>query len=131
MPYLVNFLIYTTVPDRAPLIIRPILRMAFNALISQLIEPRLKENAKMVRINQCYYQTNLTRLLPDRRAPCQETWQILRGRRQFHFSRLYDAVPIGGVAFAWIYPAGRAHLQVCRYYSRSVSCVVSIAQASF
>ncbi|CAE6531061.1 unnamed protein product [Rhizoctonia solani] len=48
MPHLVNLLIFTIAPGRAPLLVRPILRMAFNALISQMIEPRLKLNSKMI-----------------------------------------------------------------------------------
>ncbi|ELU45199.1 hypothetical protein AG1IA_00766 [Rhizoctonia solani AG-1 IA] len=39
MPYLVNLLAFSIVPDRAPLIVRHILRMAFNGLISQMIVP--------------------------------------------------------------------------------------------
>ncbi|KDN45856.1 hypothetical protein RSAG8_04689, partial [Rhizoctonia solani AG-8 WAC10335] len=48
MPHLVNLLIFTIVPDRAPLLIRPILRMAFNTLISQMVVPRLKLNSTMI-----------------------------------------------------------------------------------
>ncbi|KAH7322183.1 thioredoxin-like protein [Rhizoctonia solani] len=48
MPHLVNLLIFTIVPDRAPLLVRPILRMAFNTLISQMVGPRLKLNSKMI-----------------------------------------------------------------------------------
>ncbi|KAF8755499.1 Glutathione S-transferase, N-terminal domain [Rhizoctonia solani] len=48
MPYLVNLLVFSIVPDRAPLLVRPILRMAFNGLISQMIGPRLKLNSKMI-----------------------------------------------------------------------------------
>ncbi|KAB5588896.1 hypothetical protein CTheo_7662 [Ceratobasidium theobromae] len=48
MPQLVNLLIFTIVPDRAPLIIRPILRMVFNTLIAQMVDPRLTENSKMI-----------------------------------------------------------------------------------
>ncbi|CAE6507524.1 unnamed protein product [Rhizoctonia solani] len=48
MPHLVNLIIFTIIPDRAPLLVRPILRMAFNTLISQLVAPRLKLNSKMI-----------------------------------------------------------------------------------
>ncbi|KAG8725932.1 hypothetical protein FRC11_001148 [Ceratobasidium sp. 423] len=48
MPHLVNILIFTIAPSRAPLLVRPILRMAFNALISQMIVPRLKLNSQMI-----------------------------------------------------------------------------------
>ncbi|KAJ1301981.1 hypothetical protein OPQ81_000817 [Rhizoctonia solani] len=48
MPYLVNLLIFSVAPGRAPLLVRPILRMAFNTLISQLVAPRLKSNSKMI-----------------------------------------------------------------------------------
>ncbi|CAE6448252.1 unnamed protein product [Rhizoctonia solani] len=48
MPHLVNVLIFSIIPDRAPLLVRPILRMAFNTLISQMIAPRLKLNSKMI-----------------------------------------------------------------------------------
>ncbi|QRW23291.1 glutathione S-transferase [Rhizoctonia solani] len=48
MPYLVNLLAFSIVPDRAPLIVRPILRMAFNGLISQMIVPRLEISSKMI-----------------------------------------------------------------------------------
>ncbi|CCO32554.1 Glutathione S-transferase 3 OS=Schizosaccharomyces pombe (strain 972 / ATCC 24843) GN=gst3 PE=1 SV=3 [Rhizoctonia solani AG-1 IB] len=48
MPYLVNLLVFSILPDRAPLLVRPILRMAFNGLISQMTAPRLKLNSKMI-----------------------------------------------------------------------------------
>ncbi|KAG8689440.1 hypothetical protein FRC11_002563, partial [Ceratobasidium sp. 423] len=48
MPYLVNIIIFSMTLGRAPLLVRPILRMAFNALISQMIVPRLKLNSQMI-----------------------------------------------------------------------------------
>ncbi|KAG9125717.1 hypothetical protein FRC07_006484 [Ceratobasidium sp. 392] len=48
MPLLVNRLIFTIVPERAPFFIRPILNMVFGMLDSQMISPRIKANIKMV-----------------------------------------------------------------------------------
>jgi glutathione S-transferase len=48
-PLLVNRLIFSIVPDRSPLLIRPIVRMVFNTLLAQMVDPRLQANATMVR----------------------------------------------------------------------------------
>ncbi|KAH8097038.1 thioredoxin-like protein [Cristinia sonorae] len=48
MPLLVNSLIFTIVPQRAPFIIRPLVRPIFNMLLAQMVTPRLKEHAKMI-----------------------------------------------------------------------------------
>ncbi|KAG9098005.1 hypothetical protein FS749_004929 [Ceratobasidium sp. UAMH 11750] len=48
MPLLVNQLIFTLIPERAPFFIRPILSMVFSMLMSQMIHPRIKVNMKMV-----------------------------------------------------------------------------------
>lgn len=50
MPLLVNKLIFGLVPDRAPFILRPILRSVFNTLDSNLLDPRLKTQAQLVRV---------------------------------------------------------------------------------
>lgn len=48
MPLLVNKLIFGLVPERAPFILRPILRTVFKKLESVIIEPRLKIHASLV-----------------------------------------------------------------------------------
>ncbi|KAF8596492.1 thioredoxin-like protein, partial [Ceratobasidium sp. AG-I] len=48
MPILVNHMIFTGVPEHSPFFIRPLLRMVFNTLHSQLVEPRLKANMAMI-----------------------------------------------------------------------------------
>ncbi|KAG8734721.1 hypothetical protein FRC10_011497 [Ceratobasidium sp. 414] len=48
MPLLVNQLIFTVVPERAPFFIRPILNMVFGMLMSRMVYPRIKENMKMI-----------------------------------------------------------------------------------
>ncbi|KAF8601468.1 thioredoxin-like protein [Ceratobasidium sp. AG-I] len=48
MPLLVNRLIFSIVPDRSPLLVRPIVRMVFNTLIAQMVEPRLQANSNMI-----------------------------------------------------------------------------------
>ncbi|PSR76185.1 hypothetical protein PHLCEN_2v8608 [Hermanssonia centrifuga] len=48
MPLLVNKLIFSMIPDRAPFILRPILRGVFNSLDSALINPRLKTQADYI-----------------------------------------------------------------------------------
>ncbi|KAG8686117.1 hypothetical protein FRC09_014331 [Ceratobasidium sp. 395] len=41
-PLLVSRVIYSAIPDRSPLLIRPIVRLVFNALLAQMVDPRLK-----------------------------------------------------------------------------------------
>lgn len=50
MPMLVNKLIFRIIPERSPFFIRPLLRGIFSAVDRQMLEPRLKTHAKMVRI---------------------------------------------------------------------------------
>ncbi|KAG8732704.1 hypothetical protein FRC10_000749 [Ceratobasidium sp. 414] len=47
-PLLVSRVIHSTVPDRSPAIIRPIVRAVFNALLAQMVDPRLKTHAEMI-----------------------------------------------------------------------------------
>lgn len=49
MPLLVNKLIFSLVPARAPFILRPILRAAFSKLEDAMLDPRLKKQAALVR----------------------------------------------------------------------------------
>ena len=51
MPLLVNKLIFSLVPDRAPFILRPVLRAVFKKLDSATIEPRLKIHGPFVSAN--------------------------------------------------------------------------------
>lgn len=48
MPILQNYMIFTMVPDHAPFLIRPLLRVVFNTLKSQIVDPRIKVNLEMV-----------------------------------------------------------------------------------
>ena len=48
MPLLVNRLIFSVVPDRSPLLVRPVVRTVFNALIARMVEPQLQANSNMV-----------------------------------------------------------------------------------
>ncbi|EIW77157.1 thioredoxin-like protein [Coniophora puteana RWD-64-598 SS2] len=48
MPLLVNKLIFQIVPTRAPFLLRPLLRMVFATLTSQLVEPELKKHQTMI-----------------------------------------------------------------------------------
>ncbi|KAI0711122.1 thioredoxin-like protein [Cerioporus squamosus] len=48
MPLLVNKLIFRIVPDRAPFLLRPLLRGVFGMLTSKMVDPRLKVHAKMI-----------------------------------------------------------------------------------
>ena len=51
MPLLVNKLIFSLVPDRAPFILRPILRAVFGKLTGTLLDPRLKRQAAFVSLS--------------------------------------------------------------------------------
>ncbi|KZS97064.1 thioredoxin-like protein [Sistotremastrum niveocremeum HHB9708] len=48
MPILVNQLIFTIVPERAPFFLRPLLWLVFGQLRAKLTEPRLRENAAWI-----------------------------------------------------------------------------------
>lgn len=48
MPLLVNKLVYGLVPDRAPFILRPILRPVFKKLQDAFVDPRLKKQSDFV-----------------------------------------------------------------------------------
>ncbi|QRV82183.1 glutathione S-transferase [Ceratobasidium sp. AG-Ba] len=48
MPLLVNQLIFTLAPQRAPFYIRPVLNMVFGMLMSQMIYPRIKLHMEMI-----------------------------------------------------------------------------------
>ncbi|KAI8986753.1 hypothetical protein BD414DRAFT_486938 [Trametes punicea] len=48
MPMLVNKLIFTMIPQRAPFIIRPLLRSVFNTVSAKLLDPRLKAHAEII-----------------------------------------------------------------------------------
>lgn len=48
MPILQNYMIFTMVPDHAPFLIRPLLRVVFNTLKSQIVDPRIKVNLEMI-----------------------------------------------------------------------------------
>ncbi|QRW10972.1 glutathione S-transferase [Ceratobasidium sp. AG-Ba] len=47
-PLLVSRVIYGVIPDRSPLLIRPIVRAVFNALLTQMVDPRLKTQGQMI-----------------------------------------------------------------------------------
>ncbi|KAG8746362.1 hypothetical protein FRC12_014302 [Ceratobasidium sp. 428] len=47
-PLLVSRVIYSAIPDRSPLLIRPIVRLVFNTLLAQMVDPRLKAHVKMI-----------------------------------------------------------------------------------
>lgn len=49
MPLLVNKLIYTIVPQKLPMLIRPLANLVFGGLSSQFVDPGLKANARLVR----------------------------------------------------------------------------------
>lgn len=59
MPLLVNRLIFSVVPDRSPLLIRPVVRMVFNMLIAQMVEPRLQLNSDMVCLSPIHFRGRL------------------------------------------------------------------------
>lgn len=48
MPLMVNKLIFGTIPDRTPLLVRPVARAICNGVISTMIEPQLKQNLDMI-----------------------------------------------------------------------------------
>ena len=48
MPLLVNKLVFSLAPERAPFILRPILRPVFKRLDDAVVEPRLKKHAAFV-----------------------------------------------------------------------------------
>lgn len=62
MPLLVNKLIFGLVPERAPWIIRPLLRYVFSSITETLLAPRLKVHAKLVR--QCCAPERIVPLTP-------------------------------------------------------------------
>lgn len=49
MPMLVNKLIFTIVPERAPFLLRPLLKGVFSSVTATLLTPRLKTHAQVVR----------------------------------------------------------------------------------
>ncbi len=48
MPVLVNKLVFRIVPERAPFLLRPLLRGVFSMLTTRMVDPRLKLHATMV-----------------------------------------------------------------------------------
>ncbi|KAG9114067.1 hypothetical protein FRC07_007687 [Ceratobasidium sp. 392] len=50
-PLLVSRVIYSAIPDRSPLLIRPIVRVVFNALLAQMVDPRLRAHTKMIEVH--------------------------------------------------------------------------------
>ncbi|OBZ67001.1 Glutathione S-transferase 3 [Grifola frondosa] len=48
MPLLVDKIIFKIIPERAPFFLRPIFGMAFNALSSKMLDPRLQVHAKLI-----------------------------------------------------------------------------------
>src|ERR1700753_481306 len=50
MPLLLNKYIFTLVPRRAPLFLRPIVNVVFKQLQDKFVDPRLKQNGDLVRI---------------------------------------------------------------------------------
>ena len=49
MPLLVNRLIFSIAPTKAPFIIRPLVRAVFSTIETSFINPRLERHAKIVR----------------------------------------------------------------------------------
>ena len=73
MPLLVNKLIFGLVSERAPFILRPILRSVFGKLTGALINPRLKRQAAFVSISQHHVPPRpLTTGLLRSRTICQK-----------------------------------------------------------
>ncbi|RDX54670.1 thioredoxin-like protein [Polyporus arcularius HHB13444] len=48
MPVLVNKLVFRIVPERAPFLLRPLLRGVFSMLTTRMVDPRLKLHATMI-----------------------------------------------------------------------------------
>ncbi|KIJ35276.1 hypothetical protein M422DRAFT_180952 [Sphaerobolus stellatus SS14] len=51
MPILVNKLIFTIIPQKAPSLVRPLLKPVFGNLIKKLLNPELKANAELVELH--------------------------------------------------------------------------------
>ena len=51
MPMLVNKLIFRIIPERAPFLLRPLLKGVFGAVAKQMLDPRLKIHADMVNLS--------------------------------------------------------------------------------
>ena len=50
MPLLVNKLIFTLVPKRTPFLLRPLANILFGALLSNMVEPRIKTHLDFVSV---------------------------------------------------------------------------------
>ena len=48
MPLLVNSLIFSMIPERAPFFLRPLLRTVFANVRSKMLDPRLKKHSELV-----------------------------------------------------------------------------------
>ncbi|KAI0032597.1 thioredoxin-like protein [Vararia minispora EC-137] len=48
MPLVVNKFVFGIVPGRAPFLLRPLVRNVMNMLVSQMVDPRLKEHIRLI-----------------------------------------------------------------------------------
>lgn len=58
MPLLVNKLIFTLVPKRTPFLLRPLANILFGALLSNMVEPRIKTHLDFVSVLSISDQKN-------------------------------------------------------------------------
>jgi glutathione S-transferase len=71
MPILVNAYIFILAPKQAPFFIRPLMNVIMGQMNAKIVEPRMKENAKLVSGYLpiiARMELRLMGVVPDRRA---------------------------------------------------------------
>ena len=121
MPLLVNKLIFSIVPSRAPFFIRPLLWMVFGQLDKQMLMPEIRKNRDLVGLFDTLLATPLVwvtygltcpptsfenerqrtgLILPhspvDRNPPQKMSLRLVRRWGAPDIRRLYDEFPAGG-----------------------------------
>ena len=128
MPLLVNKLIFTLIPQRAPWILRPILRFVFSSLSSQFLEPRLIIHANYVSSSVAIVYRVPTPF-PDWRA-LEEKWQLVCRRRRAYFCGLHDVIRPWNLGKWTYWRFGRECLSICEESPWTVSSLDFIMECS-